>query len=45
MLQDCKLKLEISDEQARVPDAVQRFFSGAPQSRDRNEHNTRPARA
>jgi hypothetical protein len=27
-----------NDEQPRVPDAVQRFFSGAPQSRDRHEH-------
>jgi hypothetical protein len=24
----------------RVPDAVQRFFSGAPQSRDRTKHRT-----
>ncbi len=25
----------------RVPDAVQRFFSGAPQSRDRTKHRLR----
>jgi hypothetical protein len=25
---------------SRVPDAVQRFFSGAPQSRDRTKHRS-----
>ena len=33
---DCRVKPG-NDEGARVPGAVQRFFSGAPQSRDRTK--------